>query len=208
MIRTVKSKTLIVSAVAAVLGQAAISWAGPTETSSKQVLPPAAPPPTSFFRANELDIGVFATYDKGVGDVSDLGIGEHAWGGGLDVAYFPWLYGGFRFQGSAINITRADQTAGIVTYDAVLRYPLDLVVPNFHLAPYAFGGVGGLLGGLDGFNRAGNLRTDSRILGNFGGGLEYRFTPHVGIFTEAGYDVIDGPQNNAVQINWGARFAF
>jgi hypothetical protein len=208
MIRTVKSKTLIVSAVAAILGQATISWAGPTETSSKQVLPPTAPPPTSFFRANELDIGVFATYDKGVGDVSSLGIGEHAWGGGLDVAYFPWLYAGFRFQGSAINITRADQTAGIVTYDAVLRYPLDLVVPNFHLAPYAFGGVGGLLGGLDGFSRFGNLRTDSRVLGNFGGGLEYRFTPHVGIFTEAAYDLIDGPQNNAVQINWGARFAF
>jgi hypothetical protein len=208
MTRTVKTKTLIVSVVTAILGQAVISWAGPTETSSKQVLPPAAPPPTSFFRANELDIGVFATYDKGVGDVSSLGIGEHAWGGGLDVAYFPWLYGGFRFQGSAINITRADQTAGIVTYDAVLRYPLDVVVPNFHLAPYAFGGVGGLLGGLDGFNRSGNLRTDSKVLGNFGGGLEYRFTPHVGIFTEAGYDVIDGPNNNAVQINWGARFAF
>jgi len=208
MIRTVKTKTLIVSAVVAFLGQTAISLAGPTETSSKQVLPPAAPPQLSFFRANELDIGVFATYDKGVGDVSNLGIGEHGWGGGLDVAYFPWLYGGFRFQGSAINATRADQTAGIVTYDAVLRYPLDLVIPNFHLAPYAFGGVGGLLGGLDGTNRFGGQRTDSRVLGNAGGGLEYRFTPHVGIFTEAGYDFIDGPHNNTVQINWGARFAF
>jgi hypothetical protein len=208
MIRTVKTKTLIVSAVVAFLGQTAISFAGPTETSSKQVLPPAAPPPTSFFRANELDIGVFATYDKGVGDVSDLGIGEHGWGGGVDVAYFPWLYGGFRFQGSAINMTRADQTAGIVSSDVVLRYPLDLVIPNFHLAPYGFAGIGGLLGGLDGTNRFGNQRTASKVLGNFGGGLEYRFTPRVGIFTEAGYDLIDGPNNNAVQINWGARFAF
>lgn len=208
MIRTVKIKTLIVSAVVAFLGQATISFAGPTEISSKQVLPPAAPPPTSFFRANELDIGVFATYDKGVGDFSNLGLGEHSWGGGLDVAYFPWLYGGFRFQGSAISVSGADQTAGIVTGDVVLRYPLDLVIPNFHLAPYGFAGIGGLLGGLDGTNRFGNQRTDSRVLGNFGGGLEYRFTPHVGIFTEAGYDVIDGPNNNAVQINWGARFAF
>jgi hypothetical protein len=208
MIRTVKTKTLIVSAVVAFFGQTAISLAGPTETSEKQVVPPAAPPPTSFFRANELDIGVFASYDKGLGDVSTQGIGEHGWGGGLDVAYFPWLFGGFRFQGSALNISRADQTAGIVTYDAVLRYPLDLVMPNFHLAPYAFGGVGGLLGGLDGVNRNGNLRTDSKVLGNFGGGLEYRLTPHVGLFTEAAYDLIDGPNNNAVQINWGARFAF
>ena len=208
MIRTVKTKTLIVSAVVAFFGQTAISLAGPTETSEKQVLPPAAPPPTSFFRANELDIGVFASYDKGLGDLSTQGIGEHAWGGGLDVAYYPWLFGGFRFQGSALNISHADQTAGIVTYDAVLRYPVDLVLPNFHLAPYAFGGVGGLLGGLDGTNRFGRVRTDSKVLGNFGGGLEYRLTPHVGIFTEAAYDLIDGPNNNAVQINWGARFAF
>jgi hypothetical protein len=208
MIRTVKTKTLIVSAVVAFFGQTAISLAGPTETSEKQVVPPAAPPPTSFFRANELDIGVFASYDKGLGDLATQGIGEHAWGGGLDVAYYPWLFGGFRFQGSALSISGADQTAGIVTYDAVLRYPLDLVMPNFHLAPYAFGGVGGLLGGLDGVNRNGNQRTDSKVLGNFGGGLEYRLTPHVGIFTEAAYDLIDGPSNNAVQINWGARFAF
>jgi hypothetical protein len=208
MIRTVKTKTLIVSAVVALLGQTAISMAGPTETSSKEVVPPAAPPPLSFFRANELDIGVFATYDKGVGDLSSVGIGEHGWGGGVDVAYFPWLYGGFRFQGSALNITSADQTAGIVTYDAVLRYPLDLVAPNFHLAPYGFAGVGGLLGGIDGYNQNGNLRTDSRFLGHFGGGLEYRFTPHIGIFSEAAYDLIDGPHNNAVQINWGTRFAF
>src|ERR1700757_2871182 len=207
MIRTVKSKTLIASAVIAFFGQTAIMLAGPTEPSSKEVVPPAAPP-TSFFRANELDIGIFASYDKGVGDVSNLGIGEHGWGGGLDVAYFPWLYGGFRFQGSALSISHADQTAGIVTYDAVLRYPLDLVIPNFHLAPYAFGGVGGLLGGLDGVNRNGNQRTDSKVLGSFGGGLEYRLTPHVGIFTEAAYDLVDGPSNNAVQINWGARFAF
>lgn len=201
-------KTLIVSAAVALLGQTTFSLAGPTEASSKEVIPPAAPPPTSFFRANELDIGVFATYIKGVGDISDVGVGEHGWGGGLDIAYFPWLYGGFRFQGSAFNISRADQTAGLITYDAVLRYPLDLVAPNLHLAPYAFGGVGGLLGGLDGNSRTGNLRTDSRVLGNAGGGLEYRFTPRFGIFSEAGYNFIDGPQNNAVQVNWGARFAF
>jgi hypothetical protein len=201
-------KTLIVSVAVALLGQTTFSLAGPTETSPKEVIPPAAPPPNSFFRANELDIGVFATYIKGVGDISDLGVGEHGWGGGLDIAYFPWLYGGFRFQGSAFNISGADQTAGLVTYDAVLRYPLDLVAPNLHLAPYAFGGVGGLLGGLDGNSRTGNLRTDSRVLGNAGGGLEYRFTPRFGIFSEAGYNFIDGPQNNAVQVNWGARFAF
>jgi hypothetical protein len=208
MKKTVKTKTFIASAIAVILGQTTICFAGPTEPSSKEVIPPTAPPPTSFFRANEFDIGVFATYAKGTGDEVNLGVGEHAWGGGIDAAYFPWLYAGFRFQGAALSISRADQTAGIVTGDVVLRYPLDLVVPNLHLAPYAFVGVGGLLGGVDGFNRRGNVRTDSKVLGNVGGGLEYRITPRVGLFTEAGYNFVDGPRNNAVQVNWGARFAF
>jgi hypothetical protein len=46
-------KTLIVSAAVALLGQTAISFAGSTETSSKEIIPAAAPPPTSFFRAND-----------------------------------------------------------------------------------------------------------------------------------------------------------
>ena len=33
-----------------------------------------------------------------------------------------------------------------------------------------------------------------RTLGHFGGGLEYRFTPHVGLFGEAGYDLVNGAQ--------------
>ncbi|HZC34761.1 MAG TPA: hypothetical protein VE242_04065 [Chthoniobacterales bacterium] len=201
-------KNLMISAIVAIFGQTVACMAGPPEPSSKEVVPPTPPPPSSFFRANELDLGAFATYAKRTGGEMNRGLGEHAWGGGIDVAYFPWLYAGFRFQGAALSISRADQTAGIVTGDAVLRYPLDLVVPNFHLAPYGFGGVGGLLGGLDGSNRHGNLRTTDRVLGNIGGGLEYRFTPHVGAFGEAGYNFVDGPHNNAVQVNWGVRFGF
>ena len=33
-----------------------------------------------------------------------------------------------------------------------------------------------------------NFGTD-RVLGHFGGGLEYRFTPHIGLFGKAGYDI-------------------
>jgi hypothetical protein len=217
MKRTVTTKMFIVSAIVGIFGQTVTCLAGPTETPSKEVVSPPAPPPTSFFRANEFDIGAFASYTKGTADVMNQGVGEHAWGGGIDVAYFPLLYAGFRVQGAALSISRADQTAGIVTGDVVLRYPLDLVAPNFHLAPYVFGGVGGLIGGLDGFSRRGefdesihrsNFRTNSRVLGNVGGGLEYRITRHVGLFSEAGYNFVDGPSNNAVQINWGARFAF
>ena len=46
------------------------------------------------------------------------------------------------------------------------------------------------------------------MLGHFAGGLEYRFTPHIGIFGEAGYDLVDGVSNNFIQTNFGLRFVF
>jgi hypothetical protein len=45
-------------------------------------------------------------------------------------------------------------------------------------------------------------------MGDFGGGLEYRFTPHIGVFSEATWNVVDGSKNNFLQVNFGARFAF
>jgi hypothetical protein len=47
-----------------------------------------------------------------------------------------------------------------------------------------------------------------RTLGHFGGGLEYRFTPHIGLFGEAGYDLVNGARNNFIQTNFGLRYAF
>ena len=49
---------------------------------------------------------------------------------------------------------------------------------------------------------------DDRVLGHFGGGLEYRFTPHIAIFGEAGYDLVDGASNDFIQTNFGLRYAF
>jgi len=48
----------------------------------------------------------------------------------------------------------------------------------------------------------------SQILGHFGGGLEYRFTPHIGIFGEVGYDFPNLSNNNFIQTNFGLRYAF
>jgi hypothetical protein len=50
-----------------------------------------------------------------------------------------------------------------------------------------------------------NIGTD-RVLGHFGGGLEYRVTPHIGPFGEAGYDLVNGASNNLIQTNFGHRF--
>lgn len=93
---------------AVVLSQAIVLFAGETEVSSKDVIQTAAPPPASYFRANELDLGLFGTYDTS-------------------------------------------------------------------------------------FN---------------GAGFEYRFTPHIGIFSDAGYEIVDGPKNNFMQANFGLKYAF
>jgi hypothetical protein len=98
-----------------------------------------------------------------------------------------------------------------------LRYPLDTAFPGFHLAPYAFGGVGGIFnqnntftriataGSQNRFNRSG---ADDEVLGDVGVGLEYRFTPHIGLFSDARYNFVNGPKNNFLGTRVGLRFAF
>jgi hypothetical protein len=125
--------------------------------------------------------------------------------------------------------------AGVLTGDFMLRLPLDDFWPGVHLAPYFFAGLGGIIVGSVGeghsvsetfavTNAAGETRDvtftgrrvnairtnigDDRVLGHFGGGLEYRFTPHIAIFGEAGYDLVDGASNDFIQTNFGLRYAF
>jgi hypothetical protein len=205
--------------------------------SSKQVMAPAPPPtPPEYFRPNEFDIGAFATYATGTeGNLT-------GWGGGMDFSYFfPWKYAGVRFQGAGVDFTSdnvtvvgpngrirsgsIDRAAGILSSQIILRLPLDAFWTNVHLAPYIFGGFGGIFigSGDNNVNFATNLpgagrrvarrntltnRGGSRVLGNVGGGFEYRFTPHIGLFGEAGYNIPDGSRNNFVQTNFGLRYAF
>jgi hypothetical protein len=74
--------------------------------------------------------------------------------------------------------------------DFILRLPLDDFWPSVHLAPYVFGGGGGVFTGAGGntintrfpevnqrFNNASSNVSNNRGLGHVGGGLEYRFTP-------------------------------
>jgi hypothetical protein len=201
-------KNLLALTVVAVASYAITAFAGPEISGKKEVVPPPAPP-LSFFRANELDLGAFATYGTNFGPQDNhKGIGDHAWGGGLDAAYFPWLYAGFRVQGSVVNLIPGDNVAGIISGSFIPRFPLDTIWPNVHLAPYGIAGVGGLLRGYNGVRTDGSIRSTNRVLGDFGGGLEYRFTPHIGLFGETTYNLVDGPKNNFMQVNWGLRYAF
>jgi hypothetical protein len=132
--------------------------------------------------------------------------------------------------------------------EGLLRVPLNEFWPGVHLAPYLFGGFGGILvssGSSASFSETftvtgpttvigpngqtmvvpntskqvtirgrranairNNIGTD-RVLGQVGGGLEYRFTPCLGIFSEASYNIVNGANNNFVQFNFiGLRYAF
>ena len=160
-------KKIIVLAVVAIAAQAVAIFAG--EPEAKQVIPPPPPPPPpEFFRPNEFDIGAFGTFAQGVGSG---GAHLHGWGGGMDFTYwFGWKYAGIRFQGAGLDISGGGgfrsrtvtlpdgETAtvsggggsvagGVVTGDFLLRLPLDAYWPNFHLAPYAFVGFGGIFVG-------------------------------------------------------------
>jgi len=250
-------KRAIVLTVVAALSQTIAAFAGPEP---KQVVAPPPPPPPEYFRPNEFDIGIFGTWAKFTGSNLPNG-GAHGWGGGLDLTYwFPWKYAGVRFQGTGLDFSGGGDhrtetvvvpgfrpvtvsggggslPAGVINADVMLRLPLDDFWPGVHLAPYAFGGFGGILVGSGGEGRTvhqtfevtnvatgeshevtftgrrlnrirNNIGTD-RVLGRIGGGLEYRFTPNIGIFTEAAYVIPNGASNNFVQFNFiGLRYAF
>jgi hypothetical protein len=185
----------------ALVSQAIIIFAGEPEVSSKNVIQPAPPPPSSYFRGNEWDVSLFGTYDTSFNHNRGA-IGDHAWGGGVGLTYFPWIYAGFGADWDLVNTIPGDNLAHQVNGKVYLRYPLDLLSPNIHLAPYAYGGVGGLFTHNSGSSR------HSSVLGNVGAGLEYRFTPHIGVFSDAGYEIVDGPKNNFMQVNFGLKLAF
>ena len=243
----------------AALSQAVSAFAGPMMP-SKEVVPQPPPPPQSYFRGNEFDIGAFATYVTGTGDnpsatlfgpngfrttiTGDTTI--DGWGGGMDFTYWtPLKYLGVRFQGAAvsastgtISVTTFDAgggvvasrsgslsaTTGIISTDLMARLPLDDFWPNVHLAPYGFVGLGALFvdtGDIETINtpfpelnaRLRDVRRslDNRVLGVAGGGFEYRFTPHIGLFGEAAYNFVDhrgSLDHNFIQTNFGLRYAF
>jgi hypothetical protein len=49
---------------------------------------------------------------------------------------------------------------------------------------------------------------DDEVLGDEGAGLEYRFTPQIGLFSDVRYNLVDGPKNNFLSTRFGLRYAF
>jgi hypothetical protein len=209
-------KRIFALTIVVIASQVLSAFAGEPVTSSKEVVAPAPPPPESYFRANEFSIGLFAAYDWTRND-NVRAIGDHAWGGGIDGQYFLLRYLGFSIDGNFFNEMPGDFFGSTVTGNVIFRYPLDLKYPNFHLAPYVFGGVGGVFNSNNVFTRAVTLghaqnlnrrNADDEVLGDAGAGLEYRFTPHIGVFSDFRYQVVNESKNNFMTTRFGLRFAF
>src|SRR5438270_5517333 len=174
---------------------------------------------------------VLGTYDHYIG-------GDHAWGGGGDIKYFFCRYAGLGVEGFALHASKPgfdifedptvpifvhrrinhDHTIGSAVGTLTLRYP----IPCTRLAPYAWAGVGAIFGGgerdivqtqgpPDAFAvhaETDHFGSETKVLGQFGAGLEFRFARHIGWTNDLSFGVIDGPKNNFGMIRSGLNFAF
>ena len=174
---------------------------------------------------------VLGTYDRYIG-------GDHAWGGGGDIKYFFCRYAGVGVEGFVLDASKPgfdifeDQSVPIFVHQRInhnhtigsvfgtltLRYP----IPCTRLAPYAWAGVGAIFGGgeRDQLHTQGppdafavNAQTEhfgaeTKLLGQFGAGVEFRFARHIGWTNDLSFGVIDGPRNNFGMVRSGLNFAF
>jgi len=174
---------------------------------------------------------VLGTYDHYIG-------GDHAWGGGGDVKYFFHRYFGVGVEGFAVDATKSgfdifeDPTVPIFIHNRVnhervigavlgtltLRYP----IPCTRFAPYAWAGVGAIFGGgerdivhtqgpPDAFAvhaQTDHFGSETKLLGQFGAGLEFRIARHIGLTNDLSFGVIDGQQNNFGMFRSGLNFVF
>jgi len=131
-----------------------------------------APANTPYYTANELSFDMFGSYEAHEEKAKDLfktNIKHGTWGGGVGLNYFFTREIGV---GGDINIgdnggNFIDQALGSL----ILRWPID---PT-GLAPYIFGGGG------RGFDPSWEWFMDAGL------GLEWRFNPSAGIFSDVRY---------------------
>jgi len=223
-------KYIITGVMAAVAATSA--FAG-TAAVSKNVVAVEEP---CLFRDNELQLDLFGLGDfykgangnflgnystqTGVTGESRQLSGRPAWGGGVGLNYIFARYFGFGLEQSVFgrgpggNINDyADygytrwQTAG----SFILRYP----ICQWNLAPYLMLGGGAQYGNVPNINYGAQApgvryRMAGQGFGMVGGGLEYRVTENIGVFSDLRYlfSGVDGLANNQMQWRYGLRFAF
>ena len=225
-----KKLTLGLCALAA-LGSAAFGGTELYSKESKSVVPPPCP---QWYADNELNLslsGVYAFTTNPSREDTYLAV-DHAWGGALDAKYFMHRYFGLGLQGFIVRantheigdngfvrfpLTGDDTHAvGGVLGTFTLRFPINCS----RFAPYVWVGGGGIWGGgrdhdffLDPSQPLGIVRrefdsSEGKAIGQFGGGLEIRFTPHLGLLNDFSWNIVSGSNNNFGMARTGLNFAF
>ncbi len=218
------------------VGVVASSGFAGTEYSGKEMKQVAPPPCPEWYADREINVSLWGTYIfTGTEWANDRYIGaDHAWGGGGDIKYFFMRYFGVGIEGWAAsarqarestfvdfsdgifesNIGRATNTIGAVLGTLTLRYPISCT----RFSPYIFGGGGAIFGGGqrpknvrvveegEGFDIVPGAQTEA--LGQVGGGLEIRLTPHIGWVSDFSWNFVNGPENNFGMVRTGVNFAF
>src|SRR5881394_661572 len=222
-------------AVLGVLGIAVIAsvaFAGTETYSGKEIKQVAPPPCPEWYADQEFNVGLWGTYVFTANDwPQDRYLdADHAWGGGIDLKYFFHRYFGVGIEGWAVGARRAfvrdndgdpisfpnvghtSRAVGAVLGTLTLRYP----IPCTRFAPYVFGGSGGIFGGgektnvvaNDGIIRTEQTGSETRAIGQVGGGMEVRMTPHIGWVSDFSWNFVDGSHNNFGMARTGVNFAF
>jgi hypothetical protein len=154
---------------------------------SKQVVP-APTTQQDLFRGNEVD---FETYflmiqgQKGSHFIQDLG-------GAVGLEYFFNKYFGIEADNALMESNHNWRTYDQLLGSIVARYPIE----KWHLAPYVMASGGGVW-----------AKAYAHGQGRTGIGMEYRFTPNVGLFVDSTYGFNNAPMNDAMT-RFGTRIAF
>jgi len=176
-----------------------------------------------LFRDNELQLDLFGLgyFNQGGNNFTwnqnfnNPGVsGRPGWGGGLGINYFFARYFGvgieqdlYGRQSGSRNIGDNGYTRWATIGNLFIRYP----ICSWNLAPYL------MLGGGANYGNVPKVQTDigtykpaGQGFGHVGGGLEYRFTENIGIFSDARYmfSGVAGLPNNNLMWRYGLRFAF
>jgi Outer membrane protein beta-barrel domain len=195
----------------AIVSSTATVFAGGTPSLDKSVV---APEPTPCYSAGEWQFGIFGAYSF-TNDSNRAVLGEDSWGGGIELNYFPTVNFGIGIEGSLYD-TDGDNL-GNAAVNLIYRFPCQKTC----LAAYVFGG-GGVLFNADNldsgdFEDAGDrVRNDDRARnsddvlfeGHAGLGLEYRFTPRYGIFTDIRYTWVESSDSDFATARAGFRVQF
>ncbi len=176
-------KKLSLSLLLGVITAVGSAFAGTDVKSFKEKV--IVEPEDCYFRNTEFQIDAFYTgFYGGRGTYFSTGSG-----GGFGLNFFFAKYFGIGYEGAWYDNNGVAQHLPIGG-NFFVRYP----ICSLNLAPYAMVGGGGTW---DGYGTG---------YGNVGGGLEYRFTPNVGLFADGRF--FYGGVDNVGNFRSGLRIAF